>query len=380
MLITRYLARNLLVLTVFITITLTAVIWLTQSMKLLELVANSDAPSSLFLKLVLLSLPKFLEIILPLALVASVLFLYNKMIMENELVVMRACGVDHMGLARPALILATVMTALLLAFTTYVSPKSTAQLSNLRQTVKAQYSAFLLREGVFNTFGSDLTVYLRRRDAAGSLYGLLIHDTRDKKNPPVTITAKKGRIVMADGVPTIVVYEGMRQQMDQASRLVTKLYFSKYMIEIKSLGASAGPVWRDADERTLTELFHPDMADARDRARSTVFLAKISDRLVTPFNALSYTFLGLTALLLGPFNRRGQNKKVLLAAGLVLAAQMANLAFVNLMKKNIAFTPGLYLVTFLPLGLCPWLLGSKGEQFVAALLRQRRAAAMEEPA
>jgi lipopolysaccharide export system permease protein len=373
MLLTRYLAKILLTLTAFVAVTLTAVIWLTQSMKILELVANSDAPTSLFLKLVLLSLPQFLEIILPLSLAAAVMFAYNRLSADNELVVMRACGIDHIGLARPALIIAALMTAFLLTLTTYVSPKSTAQLSFLRQTIKAQYSAFLLREGVFNTFGSDLTVYLRRRDSAGALYGLLIHDARDRKNPPVTFIAKKGRIALAGGVPTIQITDGMRQQLDQRSGVVTKLYFSRYAIEIKSLESGTGPPWRDADERTLAELMRPDMTDERDRARRTVFLAKISDRLVTPFNAASFTFIALTALLLGPFNRRGQHRKIAAAAAAVAIAQAANLALVNLMKKNIAFAPGLYIVTFLPLILCPWLLREHGERFVMDLLRRRRA-------
>ncbi|HRJ66403.1 MAG TPA: LptF/LptG family permease, partial [Alphaproteobacteria bacterium] len=105
MLTTRYLFKNLFSVTVFVAVTLSLVIWLTQSLKLLELVASSDAPPSLFLKLVALTLPRFLEVILPLALVTGILFTYNKMIMDNELVVMRACGFDQFTLARPALTL-----------------------------------------------------------------------------------------------------------------------------------------------------------------------------------------------------------------------------------------------------------------------------------
>src|SRR5262245_33901695 len=99
MLMTRYLMKNLLSATLFVALTLTAVIWLTQSLKLLELVANSDAPPLLFLKLVALSLPKFLEIILPLSLVTAILFVYNKMIMDNELIVLRSCGFDQYAMA-----------------------------------------------------------------------------------------------------------------------------------------------------------------------------------------------------------------------------------------------------------------------------------------
>ena len=92
MLVTRYLMKNLLSATLFVALTLTAVIWLTQSLKLPELVANSDAPPLLFIKLVTSSLPSFLETILPISLVTVLLFVYNKSIMDNELIVLRSCA------------------------------------------------------------------------------------------------------------------------------------------------------------------------------------------------------------------------------------------------------------------------------------------------
>ena len=160
MLVTRYLFKNLINATIFIALTLTLVIWLTQSLKLLELVANSNAPPGMFIHLVALTLPKFLEIILPLSLVMAVVFTYNRLIMGNEIVVMRACGVDQYALARPAIGLAVATSLLLMFVSAWVSPRCFAEVQELRQTIKTQYSAFLLREGVFNTFGSGLTIYL----------------------------------------------------------------------------------------------------------------------------------------------------------------------------------------------------------------------------
>src|ERR1700742_2494463 len=127
MLVTRYLFKNLCNATIFIALTLTLVIWLTQSLKLLELVANSDAPPSMFLRLVALTLPKFLEIILPLSLVIAVLFTYNRLIMDNEVIVMRACGVDQYALARPAVGLAICTSILLMFISAWLSPRCVAE-------------------------------------------------------------------------------------------------------------------------------------------------------------------------------------------------------------------------------------------------------------
>ena len=372
MLITRHLFKNLFFATAFIAATLTAVIWLTQSLKLLELVATSDAPIGMFFQMVVLTLPKFLEIIIPLSLVTAVLFVYNKMTLDNELIVLRACGYDQFALARPALALACITSVFLVALTTYISPMGNMEMKQLRQTVKAQYSAFLLREGVFNTFGNDLTVYLRARDAAGDLLGLMIHDARDKSAPPVTITARRGRIVMENDVPNIVVFEGLRQQIDTKTDTMTRLYFARYTLEIKGLDGDVRERWREPNERTFIELFHPDLSDARDRENLQLFRVDAYLRLLSPLNALSFTLVALAGILLGPFNRRGQTRKILAAAIIICALQAASLSLGNLAKQHIRYLPVLYMTTLLPIAAGLFLLHIRGEIWLMSVLRRWR--------
>jgi lipopolysaccharide export system permease protein len=369
MLMTRYLMKNLLSATLFVAVTLTAVVWLTQSLKLLELVANSDAPPSLFIKLVALSLPRFLETILPISLVTAILFVYNKMIMDNELIVLRASGFDQYAMARPALTLAAGLALVLLCLTTYLSPKAYAAMQELRESIKAQYSTFLLREGVFNTFNRDMTVYVRARRPNGDLMGLLIHDTRDKSKPPVTTTAKRGQIVMNGDTPSIIVYDGLRQQMDDDTSAINKLYFSKYTIEINGLGAEQHQRHREANERSLAELLSPDLTDRYEKQNRGVFLAEAINRVATPFNTFSYTLVALACILLGPFNRRGQNKKVVTAAVAVAALAMLNVFLANLAKKLLAADVLLVAFVVAPIIFGIWALHLNGEQKIMEIVR-----------
>lgn len=380
MLITRYLLKNVLAVAAFIAVTLTMVIWLTQSLKLLELIANSDAPPGIFIKLVALSLPRFLEIIFPLSLVAAVLFVYNKLIMDNELIVLRSCGFDQLTLARPALIVAGCLTVVLFLMTTWISPESHEKMQGLRQNIKAQYSSFLLQEGVFNTFGDDLTVYLRKRSRDGDLLGLLIHDTRDKDKPPVTITAKRGRIVVEDDVPSIMVYDGLRQQMDTSSNVTSRLFFSRYMIEIKGLESGGRDRRHEASERTLYELLNPDLTARYDILHQDTFRAEAHQRITTPFNALGFTLTALSFILLGSFDRRGQKKKIITAAIAVTLLQVGHLMAGNLSVKNNAFIPLLYILTLIPIGIGFSLLHSRGEAWIIAFTTKWRARRFREDA
>ena len=383
MLITRYLMKNLVSATFFVTIALTMVVLLTQSLKILELVANSDAPPGLFVKLVALSLPKFLETILPVALVVAALFVYNKFIMDNELVVLRSCGFDHHAIARPALLLAAIVSLIMLGLTTYATPVSYGAMQSLRTQVMSKYSSFLLREGVFNTFGKDLTVFVRSRDRNGDLTGILIHDRRDKDKPPSTTTAKRGRLVMNKDIPTILVQDGMRQQMDTSSNAVSRLYFSEYMIEVNSLDTGQRVRNRDYSERTLPELLRPDMTVKYDRDKREVFLAEAHADLIRPFLSVAFVLSGLAVLLVGPFNRRGQGRKMLFAVLIIVAIMVANLMLTSATRRHLELVPLLYLTVFVPALAGYYALGLRGEQQIMALLRQwneRRARRLETPA
>jgi lipopolysaccharide export system permease protein len=376
MVMTRYLIRSLFFALSFVALTITSVLWLTQSLHVLELIANSDAPFSVFIKLTALSLPKSLEIVLPLSLVIAILFVYNKLIMDNELIVMRACGIGPARLAGPALALAALTTAVLLSLTTYVSPTCWKQMHALRQDISTKYTAFLLRAGVFNTVGNGLTIYVRTRDDQGNLTGLMIYDTREQAKPPVTVTAKRGRFFVepprdgfADGVPGIVLYDGLRQQPDAGNGALTRLYFSEYTIEITGLVESPEARWLNSDERTLPELFRPDKADQRARQNRGILLAEANNRLITPFNALGFTLVALIPMLLGGFNRRGNSIKIMAVALAILLCEAANVSLVSQTKKDLAVLPALYAATFLPVLLGLALLHPAGEKRLALALR-----------
>ena len=90
----RYIFKNVLVAATFIAVTLAVVIFLTQSLRFLELVIESGASGGTFWMLTFLAMPRFFEIIIPLSLMAATLFIYNRMTSDSELIAIRAAGYD----------------------------------------------------------------------------------------------------------------------------------------------------------------------------------------------------------------------------------------------------------------------------------------------
>ncbi len=370
MIITQYLFKNLFKTTLFITVVITAAIWLTQSLKLLEFVANTAAPLSVFAKMMILTIPKFLEVILPLSLSISILFVYNRFIMDNELIVMRSCGFSQRRIASPAIVLAIAISIFITFLSAWVTPVSLSEAKSLRIDLRTKYSSFLLREGVFNTFSNKLTVYLKSRDRNGDLVGLMIHDYRDKSKPPVTITAKRGRIVTDSGIPNIIVFDGMRQQIDKKTGSLTKLYFSKYTVEIKGLTEPAGKIYLKEKERTLTELLKPKQSPDDKIYNKTRFIAEAHRRIVTPWNSLAFAMIAISAILLGPFKRRGHALRITTGVVLMVLFQSLSLTLTNLAKNNLVLLPLLYLNTIIPIIVGFYLLTTAGEQKISTLLKK----------
>ena len=91
---TKYVLRQLFVGMVLVTLGLTTIIWLSQSLRFIEMIVNRGLTAGMFVYLTMLPLPNFLVIVLPIALFTVVVFTYTKLINDRELVVMRGAGLS----------------------------------------------------------------------------------------------------------------------------------------------------------------------------------------------------------------------------------------------------------------------------------------------
>lgn len=358
----RYVLKSLVPATIFVAITLAAIIFLTQSLKFLELIIDSGASSASFWVLTFLALPRFFEVILPISLMIAVLFVYNRMASDSEIVVMRAAGKSPMQLARPALIFSLIVTFSLLFVTTWLAPVSLSNMIKMKLVIKAQYSILLFREGIFNTVGDDLMVYIHKRNKEGELEGLVIHDSRDDQPAPVTIVAKRGVIVATDEGRQVLVYDGSRQDFNKKTKALNRLDFERYVIDLPESGAVRKRN-KDANERTLFELMRPDLNKEFDRDNVAEFKAEIHRRILGPLLAVTFTMVALCFLLLGPVNRRGQAKRIFLATAGVIVLQSLFLAFFNIAIESFIGLILLYFITLMPILISIFLLSTFGEKF-----------------
>jgi lipopolysaccharide export system permease protein len=345
--VTRYILRHVVAVTVFVTVALASAIWLTQSLRLIDLIVNRGLSLSTFLYMAFLTLPSFVSGILPIAVFAACLFTYNRLSTDSELVVMRSTGLSPMQLAKPASLLAGAAVLIGYAMTLYLLPTAQRAFKDLQFTIRHSQPALFLQEGVFNTVTDGVTVYVRERAQNGELRGILVHDGR-VTDKPVTMMAENGTLVQTELGPRVVMVNGNRQFMDMDSGKLSLLYFDRYTLDIQPDKEPVGLRWREPGERYLPELFWPGNTPD-DIANYERLRGEAHERLTSPLLSLSFTCIGLAALLSGKFSRRGQMPRILFAILAMLIIQASALALHNMVGKMPGAVPLMYVNALLPI-------------------------------
>lgn len=342
-----YLFRQLTTAFVFAAVAVAFVILFTQSFRMLSLVIDNSSTLWIFFELMALSIPTFMPLVLPLGLGVATIFVYNKLAVDSELVVMRAAGISPMRQAMPAITLASIIFITCMALTLWITPAANRALVTLQYKIRDGYAVFLSRPGNFNDITDGLTFYAHKRDTGGALEGILIHDVR-RAEAPVTIMANTGQVVTNDEQPQIVIFNGRRQELDVKTGKLSELAFDQYVLDLNALRSASGQRLADPREQSIFDLLYPSQEMLKSRASREHLLAELNQRFASPFLTFAFSLISLAAILAGEFNRRGMGKRILIASVSIIALQACFMSVNSLISQHIDFAFTLYLVSLVP--------------------------------
>ncbi len=345
----RYILRQLAVALFAVTFGLVALIWLTQSLRLVELVINRGLSLLVFLNLTALLIPNFVAVVLPITTFVVVQFVYQRLAGDRELTVMRAAGLSPWGLTRPALLLVAGVVAMSYLLNVWIVPASYTAFREYQFEIRNRVAAFLLQEGVFTPISDDLTVYVRIRDREGTLRGILVEDDREK-NVHATILAERGELISGPSGPRVLLQNGNRQDIDKATGRLNITTFSEFGLDLASAKKGEEVRYRDVAEMSLSELADPHNAlNARDVGK---LLVEAHRRLSAPWTAASFAMVALLCVLTGAFQRHATVLRPLVAVLSVVALLALGLIIASLAAKNTMLIPLIWLHAILPALVC----------------------------
>jgi lipopolysaccharide export system permease protein len=351
---TRYMLRQTLLVMLSVCLVFSSAVWLVQALRLIDLIVNRGLSVGVFLHLAILIMPRFIDVVLPIAVFVAAQFVYNRLITESELVVMRAAGVSPLSLAAPAMITGIIGAIILFSLSLYLLPASNRAFKDLQFEIRNRFASVLIQDGVFNTLTDKLMVYVQGRDDNGDLTSILIYDNRTP-DKPVTVFAERGAIANTADGPRLLMLNGTRQQRDESNGHLSVLTFKQYTLELTNLTGAPGTRDRQVDERFTGDLFR-NLGPEQDPDWRRAVLVELNMRFAEPLSALTLAAISVACLLTGEFNRRGQTRRVLLAVGLAFLVEVVDVALKDLAARAWFAIPLLYANLLIPLGISLWLL------------------------
>lgn len=332
------------------TLALTGIIWLTQALRLLDVIIAQGQGAGTYFFLTLLSIPSVLTLVLPISLFIGVLYSLHRLYSDSELVVMFSAGISRWGVAKPLLMLTALVSVAIMFLSVYIAPAGLREVKKRLYEIRADFASAMIREGAFNNPINGLTVYVRNRKLNGTIEGIFVHDNRDPVEP-VTYMAETGNMVFSNSGPRLVMFNGniQRASNEDGETSLSLLYFDKYTYDLSQFTSGTSTQYYEGRERYLTDLLWPDPDDVYAANYRPRLLAEAHDRLAGILYPFMLTFIALASLISAEFNRRGYAFRLGVAAVLALGARLVSLV---LFSTTVTYTEAALAMYLFPLTIC----------------------------
>lgn len=334
-----YFLRQALAPFVFFTVVLTAVIWLAQSLQIIDLIVDNGQSAMILIEFAVPLLPKVFAVVFPIAVLGATVYALHRLLSESELVVVYGAGQGRLSATRAVVVFGLVMTVVLGFLNLYLMPLGSQILRERTAEVRADVAAALIQDGRFLHPGRGLTVYVRDAPSAEVMHGLFVHDARDKEDQ-VTFNAQRGALAQTDEGARLVMFDGVAQRVDPKTGELSLLRFETFTYDLSAF--SSDPNTRT---RKPSEFFFPDLvwpSEDLDENTRRRFISEGHDQLSAPLYGFALAVVAAAVMLGGSFSRRGYFLRVLgaIAAGVLL--RVSGIALHNAIKSDEALWPLVY--------------------------------------
>lgn len=338
-----YIFRQILGPFLFFVLVFTGVIWLTQSLRVIDTVVNNGQSARVFLEFTALLLPLVLSIVLPVAVFAAVLYATNRLFTDSEIVVMLAAGLSGRSLLRAVTVFSFLVMAVLYAITLYLMPAAQREMRNRLTEIRGDVAAAFVREGAFLNPIRGVTIYLRETGRSGEMFGVFVHDERDPEQV-VTYTAERALLVRDDDEMRLVMFNGVAQSTrEPVADNLSILRFDQLSYDLTQLNDPGPARFRKPSEMFLPELLSITPEQAAPRSIGD-FRAEAHEALSGPLYVLALPLLAVAFVISAGFRRQGFTGRILAAAVAGLALRLSGMAA----KSAVSGEPSLWPIMYAP--------------------------------
>ena len=294
--INEYILRTTLGAFLIVLVSLTAVIWVTQALRDIDIMTNQGQTILVFVGITGLIIPLLVLVIAPIALLIAVAHVLNKLSNDSEIIVMNAAGMSPWILFRAFIAAALVASLLVGAISAYFAPKGLRMLRDWLTEVRANVVSSIVQPGRFTTIENGVTIHIRERRPNGQLAGIFLDDRRNP-NERITVLSEIGELLDNESGTYLVLQKGIVQRQETGQRDPAMVVFDRYAFDLSQFAGGAQSAKYSIRERYLWQLLFPDPKDQFYVEQPGQFRAELHDRLMAPlyplaFVVIAYAYLG----------------------------------------------------------------------------------------
>ena len=349
-----YIFNQLFRTTLALTSVLVGIIWLFQTIGILELLVKRGAAVGEFLLMSIASIPLWLMIAIPISGFIAVNWVFNRILADRELLVMQSIGLSPLQLAKAPIALGILLTSFLVFNSVYLLPTSFGAYKDLQFKLRNGIPTILLRESVFIEVVDDMTMFIGARDNNDVMRDIFIHDAR-MQDRIITITAEAGEFIDRDGTPTLVLQNGERSERNAEGQSGAVLLFESHSVTItRTVNQPTKRASIDINEDTISNLLSPETAPSPQ-----YYLQRNAEghyRITSPFLGIGLVLLSAAIILRGQIRRDLWGRR---ASTNILACVLVIIIVVisrGLVTNNAKLWPLLHLSVFIPIMFSIWFL------------------------
>ena len=369
----RYLFAQMLRVAFAVTVTLVGIMWLFQTIRILELVINRGAPLADFMVMSVTVIPLWLTVAMPIGTFIAIIWVFHRSLADRELLVAQASGRSAHQLARAPMALGLLVTSFLVFNSVILLPFSFSIYKQIQFKLRNAIPTVMLQDNVFIDVVDGMTMLIGKKYDDGLAEDVFIHDERDN-GAIVTLTARVGQFVEKDGQPAVILQDGQRVELTDAGNAGATLLFDTHTVFItprERRQATRMPI--EMNEDKIRNLLDPATSPSPGYVDQRV--AEGHYRIVSPMLALALGLVASAGVLFGQIRQSTWSRRTIVTLAVGVACIAALVSSRSLATQISEFRILIYLSTIVPVaiayGMIAWQ-AFRGQQMPAA--RQPRVA------
>ncbi|MGB1918375.1 MAG: LptF/LptG family permease [Candidatus Puniceispirillales bacterium] len=357
MVLTWYIFRQCFVTLIMTSLAIIGIVWLGQTLRLVELLVNKGALFIDFVNVTMAAIPFWLLIILPISATISTTIVLSRMQQDKELIAMTAAGISPLRIGSGPMLMGGVITLFLILNSAFIIPMTYSYYKTVMANLRAAAPIVVLQAGVFTDINKGLTIYINEKESENVFQDIFIHDER---NPDATIEihAEKATVSINDQAPIMYLFNGIRTEFTDTSKKAVILEFDTYQLNIIESTSAVENRPKDYHEMSIPALLFSDIGSGQYKREMR---AEGHFRITAPLIGLSLIMMVLMVFMRSRYQRSQYWKQISIITFLTLITEVALITSRSLTVEIPSLFPLMYLVALLPLFICyiltwqPWI-------------------------